>query len=1131
MALKLVIGAAGTGKSKYVADIVRAEAAKALTNRCYMIVPDQFTLQTQINMVKQSETGGIMNIDVLSFSRLAHRVFEETNQGGKPMLDDTGKSLILRKIAQDIGEKTPYLAGNLHRTGFIHEVKSAISEFMQYGIGIEELEKLIAYSESKGLLKNKLTDLSTLYQAFMTYLGDNFITTEEAMDLLSEALKMSKLMKDSICVFDGFTGFTPVQMRVLAVLLDQCKDVYITLTIDGDTDVNLIKEQNLFAFTVKSYKSLIKLAGKCNITYDTISLDHNYRYETRPDMAALERRIFRYNQPQYDKECPNLSISCAKDPDDEIRQLCANIRKLVSVNQVQYRDIAVITGNMKAYEYRMRRLFSQYDIPVFWDKTKGIVLNSFVENTKAVLNVLISDYSCDSIMRYLRSGMCSLPLNKIDLFENFVHKKGIRGSKRYSRMFVWHNDEEATMVVNEVREYITDSLSSFDALQSNSAVVDYVNALYEYYVKNNCYIKLEEMAQEFENQSEYAMAAEYSQIYEETMKLLEQIHGLLGDEHMSVSEFGEILEAGFGEIRIGSIPMSVDRILVGDMQRTRLKDVKYLFFLGMDDSTIPGKGGKSGIISDVEREFLAQSDYELAPTVREKIYIERFYLYSMLTKPSHGLFMSYCVTDSEGKSVSPAYVIDMITGVFTKLKVKTDVSVNSIADANNIYELKEGVGRLIRRISEGEQGLEDELIMGVEALYAVGQEGAEYLAGCIANSFYTYMGGTLDAKIAGVLYGSTMLASISRMEKFSQCAFAYFLKFGLGIEEREERAFDSRDMGTIYHGALEIFGRKANELGLAWYDLEDDQIKEIIDEAVETQAVENDSKLFDSGSNQYIYKRMKKAMFKAVKTFAYHLKQGKYQIEGLEVGFERIYELDAVNQATSKQQKMKLNGRIDRVDTYVDDDKVYVKVVDYKSGDKNFSLLDFYMGTQLQLVVYLDEGLKVASRNHNGIEAVPAAMLYYKLSENITEVEQRSNEEVIRKKIFSDLRAKGLINADDGIVDTLTDMSTGKSDVVRVAVRKDGSYYDTSQVANRETIDMLARYASHKLKSIGNQLINGNIDKNPKSNGATDSCTYCEYREACGFDKKKPGYNVEAQPNLSQEQLIEKIKEELGEET
>lgn len=1132
MALKIVIGAAGTGKSKYVADIVRREAAESLSRKCYMIVPDQFTLQTQINMVRQSECGGIMNIDVLSFSRLAYRVFEETNQGKQPVLDDTGKSLILRKLAGDIKEKIPYLAGNLDRIGFIHEVKSAISEFMQYGIGTEEMENLIAYSQRKGLLKSKLTDLSVLYSAFMDYLGDQYITKEESMDILSRALDSSSLMKDSICVFDGFTGFTPVQIRVLEVLVRQCRDVYITLTIDADTDVNLIKEQSLFGFTVKSYQTLAKMASRVNVKYETIRLEHNYRYENLPDMAALERRIFRYNQPAYTAEADNIEVSCHTDVDGEIRQLCAKIRELVSSNKAQYRDIAVVTGNTNAYEYRMRRLLAQYDIPVFWDKTRGIVLNSFVEYTKSVLQIMERDYSIDSVMRYLRSGMCDISLEKVDVFENYIHKKGIRGKKRYSSVFVCLNDEEMTKTVNEVREYINSSLADFDKIDKNSSVRDYVNSLYDFYRNNNCYEKLEDYSTLFEERGDYSMAAEYSQIYVETLKLLEQIYDLLGDENMEMEEFCNILEAGFGEIRIGSIPLSVDRILVGDLQRTRLKDVKYLFVLGMDDGNIPGNGGAPGIISDMEREYLSTSEYELAPTVREKLYIERFYLYSMLTKPSAGLYLSYSLTDTESKSVSPSYVIDMITSIFPEVETRIEPgSSQGVLEVNNIYELKENVGRNIRRISEGEQNdsLYDELITGIEALYRLGRDGREYIAWCIANSFYEYRGGRLDAKIAGILYGSTMLASISRMEQFSRCAYAYFLKYGLGIEEREEREFDSRDMGLVYHGVMEAFGRRMNEEGLNWYDIDEDRIREIIDEEIERHAIENDSKLFESGANQYIYGRMKKIMYKAVETFAYHLMQGKYQVEGLEVGFVRMQELDAVNQATGEQQKMKLNGRIDRIDTYVDENRVYVKVVDYKTSEKTFSLMDFYLGTQLQLVVYLDEGLKAAARLHEGREAVPAAMLYCKLSDSVVDAGDAESEDDINQKIIKTMKAKGIINSEDGIVDSLTDMSSGKSDVVQVSLNKDGSYSKGSQVATRATLDLLSRYADYKLKSIGTQLIEGKMDKNPVKTSDKESCKYCEYKDVCGFDSRKPGYRMEVIKSMDDKDVLDKIIEVLGE--
>lgn len=1129
MALHMIIGAAGTGKSEYVGKIAVEYGETDLKNKCFLIVPDQFTMQTQVNMVKNSKNGGIMNIDVLSFSRLAHRVFEETNTGKTQVLDDMGKSLVLRKVAQNVKEQIPYLSGNLDKTGFIHEIKSAISEFMQYGLEPEDLQQLITYSEKKGLLKSKLTDLSIIYKEFLAYLGDNYITSEESMDILAQALDKSTLMTDSVCIFDGFTGFTPVQMRVLAKLFKKCKDVYITLCLDADTDPYTAKEQDLFKFTSKSYCNIAKLAKDTGIDVakDVVMRD-NYRFAEQPDLASMERHILRYDRYFYDEEPNNIHLYAAEDMDDEVRRLCANIRLLIKEGKAQYRDIAVITGDLQGYEYRLIREMNSFDIPVFWDKSKGIVFNPFVEYTMSLLKIIEKDYDSESVIRFLRSGMCVIARDDVDIFENYIVAKGIRYKKRYESLFI-SDDEEESAVINQVREYVNASVAFFYdkgvTKNEKTAAKDLVMSLYEFYVADGCAKKLESYAEIFENNGDYSLKQEYSQVYKETMKCLEQIHGLLGDEMLSIEEFGDLIETGFGEIRIGSIPQSVDRIVIGDIERSRLKSVKYLFFLGLNEGNIPKKSSNPGIISDSEREFLSAGDFELAPTPREKMYIERFYLYSNLTKPSKGLYLSYSAMDSEGNALLPAYLVGAFCGLYPKLKTAIG---SSDAYPDTLDGLKAYVSDGIRKYMQGETDDKDKenLFTAIDGLTRLGSR--EIVDMCLSNSLFAYRGTRIEEQIAGLLYGVNMLGSISRMEKFAQCAYAYFLRYGLSLKERDEYVFENRDMGNIFHDCLKSFGEILKEEGVEWYDVTPQRAHELIDAALEKGAIRNESKLFETNTNKYIYNRMKHVMYKAFDVLAYQLKKGKYSIDEFEVEFDKETDINAINKAFEAPEKMRLKGRIDRMDVCNRDDKIFVKVIDYKTGDKDFKLLNFYKGLQLQLVVYMDKAMERVKNKNADKEVVPAAMLYYRLNESIVDVDESADEETINDKIRSSLCTKGLVNSDMEILSSLTDVSDGKKDVIPVSFKKDGSInHKSSKVADTDRFKLLSEYATYKLQDIGKKIISGEADKNPLSGKVDDSCKYCEFANVCGFEERLQGYSKEEVAEIGEDELYLNIEKEL----
>lgn len=1163
MEVKMIIGASGTGKSEFICKKISKEAEQNKNKRYFIIVPDQFTMQTQMDMVMYSSGKGIMNIDVLSFSRLAHRIFEETNVAGKVVLDDTGKSLVLRKLVSDISDEVPYLAGNLRRNGFIHEVKSSISEFMQYGIGDNELQELIKYSSGKGALKAKLTDLSVLYKRFKEYIGENYITTEETMDLLAEQLYNSKIIKDSVVVLDGFTGFTPVQMKVLGSLVKLCETVYITLTLDADKTGVADREQDMFSFTAKSYQTIRKMADECGATFtEELKMRTNYRFAGKPDLEYLERNIFRVKRDAGSQgfdpmiTAPErIHMYKASDIQTEARHVADKIRELVAGGE-QYRNIAVVTGNMDSYENHIRREFAQYDIPVYIDKTHAIVLNPFVEFTKSLLLMIRKNFEADSVCRFLRTGIGSFDRDEVDVFENYCAKTGLRGRKKYEEFSNTKKErlsrkdkplserqieelEKAEAVITRLLEVVEPLLSAGIGPAKDKKVSEYVEALYNCYLKIDAYSGLKIFEQHFHDMGDFTKEKEYSQIYRLTMELLEQLHGLLGDEKISLEEFIDILEAGFEEITVGVIPQSVDRVIVGDIERSRLKPVKYLFFMGINDGNIPKKGGKTSILSDMEREFLAQNNLnlELSPTPHQKMFVQRFYLYCNLVKPSEGLYLSYAEMDNDGKSLRESYLVSAISRLFNNMEPVAVKNNMGLEDIGNIEMLKEYICNLIRK--HGEIGLKRDsedyrnLLKAMDVLLELDNGYSELLELFINNSFYRYEDKKLDGVIAGILYGETLLASVSRMEKFAECAYAYFLNYGLSLNEKELYEIDNRDMGTIFHAVLEAYGEELKRDGRSWLDVPPKEAQEIIDREMLRFCEDNKEILFENSANKYIFKRMSKVMYKAVDTMTHQLKTGKYLVDGYEVKFSSHQVLDEINVALDVQEKMELNGKIDRIDTLDCTDQMYVKIVDYKTGDKDFSLAHFYNGLQLQLVVYLSEAIKETQRKNKDKEILPGAILYYHLADNTIDGGKEISEEQINAKIRENLRTKGLINADAVNVRGLTGDIEGKSDVVPVKFKKDGTPDANSSVISSENMNLLQEFARYKLRNIGDDIIAGKITKNPvKEKEDKTSCTYCAFSKVCGFEERLEGYDMRPLwgAKAEDEELIEQMKQDMENE-
>lgn len=1156
MSLQLIIGTSGTGKSTSVYKKVIQESIEHPESNYFIIVPDQFTMQTQKDLVNMSPRGGIMNIDVLSFSRLAYRIFEETGGNHKPVLDDTGKSLILRKVAADLKTKTPVIGAHLDKQGYIHEVKSAISEFMQYGIGKEELNQLIEYARPKGSLYYKLKDLSVLYDGFVNYIKKHYITTEESMNLLSTELYRSKKIKDSVVVLDGFTGFTPIQNKVIGSLLELCKQVMITLTMDEKTTLaEEMKEQDLFVFTKKTYQSLLNLAQKHHTIVERpyfISGNPSKRFENNQEMAFLEQNLFRYplktfcldNQKQKDTNENGITIYKSVDIHEEVRHACRKIQEVLKKTGCCYRDIAVIAGDLSEYESEVEQVFANYQIPIFMDKTRGILLNPFTEYLDSVLDLVILNFSYEAVFRYLRTGMTDFTMDEIDRLENYVIEMGIRGKKAWSHLFVGRTKEmkkseeaaEQLGQMNELRERLMKQISPFlfgseESVQitgtSDFETSIYIKHLYEMIVWNRIYDKLIAYEDLFQKMEDYSKAKEYGQIYGLILNLFDQIMDLIGNEKMKLQEFKDILDAGLNEIEIGSIPQSVDRVIVGDMERTRLKPIQYLFFLGMNDGFVPKSSSKGGIISDMEREYLTGSEIELAPSPRQQMYIQKFYLYLNLTKPAKRLFLSYSGMKTDGSANRPSYLIPILEKMFPE--TKEELTEEKELLAANPYELKEAFCVLLRKYADGRLTDEEEQTLFV-ILKLLQEETAEkaFVREMVKKAFASKEEKHLDRIVAGILYGKSLLSSVSRMEKYAACEYAYFLQYGLSLKEREQYGFEDKDIGTIFHGVLEHFSDKLAKRNYTWFDFPKEETQQMVAESLEeVSACYSDAVLFDNALNRYTLTRMQRILSRAVNTISYQLNKGRFIPAQYEIGFSMQESLGEINVALNTEEKMKLNGRIDRMDTFEEDTHIYVKVVDYKSGNKDFSLASFYHGLQLQLVVYLNEAMKLVQNQNPSKEVIPAALLYYHVADPLVEGEAESNPDEINQKIYQELRTKGLVNSDSSVIESLDISMTKKSDCIPVDYKADGSFTAASSVASKEELQTISEFATYRLKEMGKRIYHGSIHLNPVTQKTIDSCTYCSYHEVCGFDMRLAECKKRQIEKEDEKDLINKMEKEM----
>ena len=1139
MSLRFCFGPSGSGKSHRIYEEIMQRAAEEPGRNFLIIVPDQFTMQTQKDLVMRSDRDGILNIDVLSFGRLSHRILEEVGTKEMPVLDDTGKSLVLQKVAADLKEQLPAMGSLLHKQGYIHEVKSAISEFMQYGISTQDMDKLITSAQKRGALAMKLKDLKTLYRGFQDYIRDHFITTEETLDVLRRSLSKSKILKGSVVVFDGFTGFTPIQNRLIQELMRVCVETIVTVTIGvGEDPYKMDGEQKLFHLSKKTVADLEKLAAEAEVERgeDLFVKGGPNRFAKAPALHYLEQNLFRYQYEPYAGEQQEIHMFEALSPREEVHQTALYIRHLIREQGMTYRDIAVVIGDLEGYASYVETEFGQLEIPCFLDRTRGIVLNPMIEYIKSALQLYIKDFSYDTVFHFLRSGMADISREEIDELENYVIRTGARGYRTYSRLFTRRMEElqenaegseqaeEKTMErLNRIRQQFMDAVEILH-MGSQEKAGDYVSHLYDFLEQNQVQQKLLNYQQQFEKEGDLSRAREYAQIYRLVMDLLDQVYELLGEEEISRQEFADILEAGFGEITVGTIPQNVDRIVVGDMERTRLKQVKVLFFLGVNDGNIPKNASKGGIISDMDREFLIESGTEMAPSPRQQMYIQRLYLYLNMTKPSEQLYLSYAKVNSEGKGIRPSYLIDTVRKLFPAMSVEYPQNRSRLEQIEGRQEGARYLAEELREYVEGtlpEEERQDFYLM--YRAYEADAAGRDLLT---RAAFRRYRESGLSRIVARALYGQQLENSVSRLETYAACACRHFLQYGLSLQEREEFGFEASDMGTVYHAVLENFAGKLAESNLTWWDFTEDFAAKAVKESVEAYAATyGETVLYSSARNEYAITRMSRILTRTVLTLQKHLKQGSFQPDDYELSFRFAEDLDSIHVDLSEDEKMHLQGRIDRIDVSEDAEHVYVKVIDYKSGNRKFDLAALYYGLQLQLVVYMNAAMEMESRKHPDKEIVPAALLYYHIDDPTIETPVELTDEQINEQILAKLRMNGVVNSDPEVVERLDRYMQDKSVVIPVEKKKDGSFSARSGVLSREEMQLISSYVDAKIRSIGREILDGKIAANPYEKGNEEACTYCAYKKVCGFDGSIPGYEKRQLEDLDKQALMQRMQE------
>ena len=1110
MSLQFIMGPSGAGKSHYLYDYVTKESLANPDKRYFVLVPEQSTMQAQKDLVLASPRKGILNVEVLSFHRLAHRVFEEQGESQKMILNDVGKNFVIRKVAGECEEELKILRSNLKRIGYITEIKSIISEFVQYDIQPDDLEELIEKASSSPNLFYKLKDIKKVYENFQAYLKERYITGEELLDCLSSLVSKSDLLKDSVVVLDGFTGFTPIQNKLLRELLQFSDKVVITVTMDQkENPFSYQHSYQLFGMSKQMVTKLMKIADECKVNVEKPVYLYEkpiYRFRGKEALEFLESHLFRYSKDTYDKEQQDIQMWCAKNPREEVDFVARKIHELIRKEEYRYRDIAVVAGDMNTYANHIERSFETYQIPVFMDHKRSILLNSFVEYVRSLLAMAEQDFTYESVFRYLRTGLTTIANEDIDVLENYVVALGIKSYKKWQEKWIRRTrdmEESELAHINGIREQFINSVQEvmMTLKRKHKTVLDVTTALHAFFLQEELQKKIKEYQLRFEAEGEAALAKEYAQVYRIVIELLEQYVELLGEERISMKEYCELLDAGLEEAKVGIIPPSIDHVIVGDVERSRIKDVKVVFLLGVNDIYIPGGANKSGLLSEYDRNQMAEAGATLAPDAKEKAYIQKFYLYLILTKPSNQVYLTYSKTSADGTALRPSYLIADILKLFPRQRVQ---EVQHTLQSSEITE-ESGFELLIQGLQKKHEGLSTEW-QELYSWYKKNPTWCEKIERIIEAAFYERAESRISRETARKLYGEILGNSVTRLERFSACAYAHFLAYGLRLKEREEYQFRALDLGNLFHGAIESFSKKVEKSDYTWNTLPDQIQEEFIRESVDACIVDYDNSiLYSTARNEYVIQRLTRMVRRSVWALRKQLERGDFVPAGFEVSYG--------------------GGKIDRIDICEDGDRLYVKVVDYKTGDKALDLGELCYGLQMQLVVYMNAALEMQKQKHPDKVVIPAGIFYYRVKDPI--VSKPGAEQDVDELLLKELKPDGLVQADEAVLAHLDRDFVGASYAIPVTRTQSGALSKTSKVLSEADFSTISEFAGKKVEQIKENILDGDAKIMPYRLGDRTGCDYCPYHAVCGFEETVPGYQYQGLQPLDKEDALAVMRKEV----
>ena len=1126
MSLQIIYGRSGCGKTQYIFN----EISKNIDNgrKKYIITPEQFSFSAEKELLRsledEEQNSAVINAEVLTFARMAHRVSSEVGGSNKTVLSNCGKSMLIYSILSNKKNNLKFLGKSESN---IDMVMTQITELKKHGVTLENLKTLMEQvGENDLYLENKLQDIYTVYSKFQEKIVKNYVDENDALTILEGQLDATDMFKNTEIYIDEFVGFTKQEYAVIAKLLKQASKVTITVTSNSMEKTDEASN-DIFFSNKETIEKILRIAKETKTAVEEpVFLEKIYRFKSK-ELNHIERNLYNFPYKKYEENVENLSLFLANNQYSEIEEVARRILELVRSKKFRYRDISVITKNIDVYSNLCKAIFKEYDIPVFIDEKRDLSQNILVKYLISILDIFARNWSYDSVFNYIKCGFLNITPSDIYLLENYALKWEIKGSKWYKADWNFHDEDstgkEIIDHINELRrEIVTPLVELKNNLSGNKTAKQISKNLYNFLIKNNIDKVLENKIKELNDMQKVDIAAEYETSWKIVMQVLDEIVLVFGDENITFESYMQILKTGLGESKLGTIPMAQDEVTVGDVDRSRSHKIKAVFIIGLNDGMFPSINKSEGFLNDNDREKIKQNGVELAKGTIDRIYEDNFNIYKAFTTAEERIFLSYSSSDMEGKSLRPSVLVSRIKKIFEGLKETSDVIYRKSEISTKENTFKELLTNL-RQFRDGEEIAQK--WFEVYNLYNESEEWHEKLASAIKALNYTNTAEKIKKENVEKMYGSTLKTSVSKLEQYSGCPFSYYLKYGLKLNDKETFNVEAVDTGSFMHDVIDNFFGVIEERKINLKEITDEELEKIVAEIVSEKLKLNRNYIFTTTEKyKVLSNRLQKVVTMSVKYIVQSLKQSEFEVFGHELEFGGDGQYKPITVITEDGKKVEITGKIDRVDIMKNPDGTYVRIIDYKSSVKNIDLNQVFYGLQLQLLTYLNETCKVE-------DFIPAGVLYFNLTNPTIGTDKNLTDEEVEEKIRQEFKMKGLILADVNIIkkmDTnIENEPKGISKIIPATIKKDGEISDRGTSAvTKEQFVYLQKYMEKIIKQISEEILQGNIEVKPYYNASTKKtpCEYCKYKSICRFDENTKNNEYKYISKLNKDAVLEMIK-------